>query len=140
MSIAASLAPLGTTQPAQTLAARAAAATSAQAGAFGAQVQSWLASQSAAAGTATQSASLTEPGRATPGAGHHRRRQSSSTEANAANGISPGLSPSANATASAGGSANGATGAGTTQQSPGSLLLNDMMRGLQAYGATSRLA
>jgi hypothetical protein len=135
-----SIAGLGTLQTAHPIITSAAAASSAQGG-FGAQVQAWMASQSSASSGATQSASLTEPGRATPGAARHHHAQSPSTDANTADGTSnnpsgPASSASLGKTANTGAGATSSTG----QQTPGGLLLNDMMRGLQAYGATSSIA
>jgi hypothetical protein len=132
-----SIAAIGTTQAAHTHAVAAAAATASQ-GAFGAQLQSWLAGQSSSAGSSgAQTASLTEPGRDTPDTGRHHHHQASSTDANVANGTSNGQAISSAPTAMASNSAS--TGAGASQQSSGSLLLNDMMRGLQAYGSTTAM-
>jgi len=100
-----------------------------------------MASQSSASRGATQSTSLTEPGRATSGTARHHQAQWPSTDANTADGTSNNPSGPAGS-GSPGKSVN--TGAGATssagRQTSGGLLLNDMMRGLQAYGATSSIA
>ena len=130
-----SIASLSTTQVPQTLAAGTATtgpASSAQ-GPFGTQLQSLLAGQSSATSGATTTAYQTEPGRGTPGRAHrHHGHRASSTDANAANGTENGQT-----TAGAQSGTGGTSGAG--QQTPGGVLLNDLMRGLQAYGATTTL-
>jgi hypothetical protein len=130
-----SIASLSTTQVPQPLAAGAAAAAPASSaqGPFGTQLQSLLGGQSSATSDATATAYQTEPGRGTPAkAHHHRGHHASSTDASAANGTANGQT-----TASAQSGASGASGAG--QQTPGGVLVNDLMRGLQAYGATTTL-
>jgi hypothetical protein len=134
-----SIASLGTIQVPQTFAAGtvtaasktplgAAATSASQAqGAFGAQLQSLMGGQSSATSGAVTAAHQAHPARGTPGrAYHHRSHHASSTDANVADD-----------TARAG-TWTGAAG-GTGQQAPGRVLLNDMMRGLQAYGATTTL-
>ena len=129
------IAALGGLQTAHPIVAGAAAAASAPGG-FGAQVQAWIANQSSASGGTTQSASLTEPGRATRSTARHHQHESSSTEANAANGTSANLSGSASSGKTPGTGASSST----SQRGPGGLLLNDMMRGMQAYSATGAMA
>ncbi len=135
------IAALGSVQTAHPIVASAAAAASAPGG-FGAQVQAWMANHSSASDGATQSASMTEPGRATRSTERHHPHESSSTEANATSGTSANLSGSASSGSAAGTGSNPGTGAstGTGQRGPGGLLLDDMMRGLQAYGTTSAFA
>jgi len=136
-----SIASLSTTQVPQTLAAGTATtrpASSAQ-GPFGTQLQSLLAGQSSATSGATTTAYQTEPGRGTPGKAHrHHGHHASGTEANAANGTTNGQT-TASAQSGTGGT-NGTSGtSGIGQQSPGGVLLNDLMCGLRAYGATTTL-
>jgi hypothetical protein len=133
------IAALGTTPTAHTHAIAAAAAGSSQGG-FGAQLQSRLAGQTPSAGGATQTASLTEPGRGTQDAGrpHH---QTTSTDSRAANGTSYGQPPSGASTGMPGVGASSATGGsfGSNPGTTGGLLFNDMTRGLQAYGITTAM-
>lgn len=130
-----SIASLGTTQAAQTIATNAARATSGQ-GSFGGALQSSLAGQPTSAGGATQTASLTKSQRSTPSTQHHHHdhshRNSSGAGAIAANGGASGQT-----TAGAQSGTSGTSGAG--QQTSAGVLVNNMMRGLQAYGATTTL-
>ena len=120
----------------------AAPATSGQ-GAFGSQLQSLLGGKSSSANGAAATAYQAQPSHGAARNAHHPRgRYASGTDADAAAGVASG---EATTGAPSGGSAtNGAGGAGgsssTGQMPPGSVLLNDMMRGLQAYGETSTLA
>jgi hypothetical protein len=130
---------LGTTQAAQTLAAgttTTAPAASGQ-GSFGRQLQSALAGQSTAgSGSTTATAYQTEPGRGAPGnAHHHRGHHASDTGATVANGTTNGQTTASAQSGTGGTSATNGAG----QQTPGGLLLNDLMRGLQAYGATTSM-
>ena len=100
----------------------ASAATTPTGGAFGATLRNAMAGPSTEAGGPAQTAYRTEPGRGTPSGGHrhhhvHRGRESDAT------GIATAQDPSA-------------TGSAAPGQTSGGLLLSDMMRGLQAYGAT----
>jgi hypothetical protein len=115
------IASLGSAQMAQTVAA---GSTFGTPGSFGTDLQSLLSGQTALG--ATQSASVTEPGRGVPEA-THRHRHSGSTD---------GGQPATDM----GNSQTAATSAGGSQQSAGGLLVGDMMRGLQAYGATTSVA
>jgi hypothetical protein len=111
------IAALGSSQVAQTVAA---GSTFGTAGSFGAMVPGQSGSGAA------QSASTTEPGRGVPGSmPHHHHRGST-------DGGQPATDSGGSQTASASG--------GGSQQGPGGLLLGDMMRGLQAYGATTSVA
>ncbi len=133
-----SIASPSTTQVPQPLAAGTATSASASPaqGAFGAQLQSLLGGQTSAANGTTATAYQTEPGRGTPGKAHrHHGHHASGTDTNAANGTENGQ---AVAGAQSGASGTGGVG-GTGQQTAGGVLLNDMMRGLQAYGATTTL-
>ncbi len=127
---------LGTAQAPQTLAASATPRTPANPaqGPFSAQLQSLHEGQSSAASNTTQLAFQTEPRRGVPGkAHHHHGRTASSTDSNAATGTENGQTSAA--------APSGASGPGSTgQQTKGGVLLSDMMRGLQAYGATTTLA
>ncbi len=133
-----SIASLSATQVPQNLAAGAATtapASSAQ-GPFGTQLQSLLAGQSSASSSATTTAYQTEPGRGTPGkAHHHHGHHASGTDANAANGTENGPTTAVAQTATGGTSGTNSTG----QQTPRGVLLSNLMRGLQAYGATTTL-
>jgi hypothetical protein len=98
---------------------------SAATGGFRATLQSALAGQSTNAAKPTQTAYQTEPGRGVSGSGRHHRHH---------NGAGS-MDTSSTQTASAQG--NPATSMGhALPQSTGGLLLSDMRRGLQAYGAT----
>jgi hypothetical protein len=75
---------------------------------------------------ATPAAYQTGSGRGTPGAGHRHHHHGHTSTVDAANS---GQASS--------GQTNQATGSGQAPtQAPGQLLLSDLMRGLQAYGAT----
>jgi hypothetical protein len=126
---------LSSTPAPHTLAASATPTTPASSaqGPFSVQLQSRLAGQSSAGSSATQSAFQTDPRRGAPGKAHrHHGRNASSTDSNAATGTE---TSQASATAQSGASGPGSTG----QQTKGGVLLSDMMRGLQAYGATTTL-
>ena len=129
----------GTAQAGQALAAATATATSATApqASFGADLQSLLAGQSTSPSDTAQTASLTDPGPGTPStAQHHHRGPDDGVRT--ANGMTNGSA--AAAPGSSAGSPSGlSTGTASTaaQQTAGGLLFNDMMRGLQAYGATA---
>jgi len=126
---------LSTAQAPQALATAAASATPASSaqGPFSAQLQSLRGGQPSAASSTTQTAMQTEPRRSAPGkAHHHHGRNASSTDSNTANGTENGQTMA--------GAQNGASGPGSTgQQTKGGVLLSAMMRGLQAYGATTTL-
>jgi hypothetical protein len=133
-----SIASLGTVPVRQTIATAAThamAASSAQ-GPFSAQLQALRASQSGTGSSATQTAYHTEPGRGAPSKAHRpHARNASNTDANAANGTDSSQSTSGDPSAASGTSGSSSSG----QQTPGAGLLNSMMRGLQAYGATTTL-
>jgi len=127
---------LGTVQAPQTRAASATPTTPASSaqGPFSAQLQSLRTGQPSAGSSTTQSAFQTEPRRGAPGTAHHHHgRNASSIDSNAATGTE-----NAQTSAAAQSGAGGPGSAG--QQTKGGVLLNDMMRGLQAYGATTMLA
>jgi hypothetical protein len=141
-----SIASLGTTQASHSIfaAATAASQTSAApgafggalAGAFGTQLQSLLAGQSGTGSSAAQTAYQTEPGRGAPGGVHHHDgHHAAGTDANAADGMDNGQTAPTAQNGTNGTSTPGSTG----QQGPGGVLLSDLMRGLQAYGATTTL-
>ncbi len=127
------IASLGTTQTPQSFLAAtgiAASASSTQ-GAFNAQLQSLLAGQSSTGSSAAQTAYQTEPGRGVSGRAHHYHgHDASGADANAADGMDNGQT-------SVGTQASGTSSTG--QQAPGGVMLGDLMRGLQAYGATTTL-
>lgn len=96
------------------------------AGGFGATLQSALAGQSTGSATPTRTAYQTEPGRGVSGGGRHHRHHTG-----------PG---SMDTTSSQTANAQGDPATSMGQASPrtaGGLLLSDMRRGLQAYGATT---
>jgi hypothetical protein len=137
---------LGTTPVSQPLSVGAATGTSSSSAqkAFSAQLQSLRAGQSSPRGTETQTAYQAQPNRGAASKAHHPRgRYASDTDSNAADGTASGLSTTGMQRgfggAGFGASDTGATG-GASQQAPGGALLDSMMRGLQAYGATSALA
>ena len=131
-----SIASVSTTQTPQTLVAGAAVTAPVRTaqGPFAAQVQSLLAGKSGTAGGATATAYQTEPGRGVPGKAHHPRgHHTAGTDTNAANGTDNSQTTA--------GVQGGLGGTGSTgKQTPGGVLLNDLMRGLHAYGATTTLA
>ncbi len=137
---------LGTTSVSHPLAvgAMTGASASSTQGPFSAQLQSLRAGKSDTGSAATQSAYEARPKRGSPGNAHHPHgRYASGTDSNAANGTASGLSTTgAQRGINSGGSGTGVTGTtgSTGQQSPGGVLLDSMMRGLQAYGAASTLA
>lgn len=126
---------LGTAPAPQTLAAATTPTTPASLaqGPFSVQLQSLRAGQSSAGSSTTQTAFQTEPRRGAPGkAHHHHGRNASSTDANTANGTENGQTMA--------GAQTGASGPGSAgPQTKGGVLLGAMMRGLQAYGATTTL-
>jgi hypothetical protein len=116
---------LNATPPVPALAAGPSTASSAASG-FGATLQSALAGQTTKAADPTQTAYQTEPGRGASESGRHHRHHHGSG------------SMDTNGTQTAGAQGDAATSMG--QASPhtsGGLLLSDMRRGLQAYGATT---
>jgi hypothetical protein len=133
-----SIATLGATHAAQTVATNAARATSGQE-LFGVALRSSLGGQSTSAGGAAQTASLTEPARSTPSTQHHHsdrgHRDPSGAGASAATGRASGQTTAGAPSGTSG--TNGTRGAG--QQTPAGVLANNMMRDLQAYGAATAL-
>jgi hypothetical protein len=128
---------LSTAQAPQTLAASATSTPPASPvrRPFSAQLQSLRAGQSSAGSSSTtQTAFHTEQRRGAPSKAHHPHgRNASSTDSNAATGTANGPTTAAGQ--------SGTKGPGSTgQQTKGGVLLNDMMRGLQAYGVTTTLA
>lgn len=95
---------------------------------FAGSLQSALAGQATGASDATQAAYKTEPGRGIPSGGHRHHHHGGGS-----------MDTSGTQTASAQDGTGNATGQATTQTS-GGLLLSDMRRGLQAYGATVRVS
>lgn len=109
---------LGTTGPA-TMAAS-------TAGAFGATLQTTMAGQSAGDSDPLRTAYQTEPGRGTPGSAHRHHHH-----------LDGGASDATGTATAQGESGTAATAtAAANSQTSGELLLSDMLRGLQAYGAT----
>ena len=116
-------------------------------GAFGSQLQSLLGGKSSSPSGAKATAFQPQPSRGSPHKAHQlsRGRHASSTDSDAASGTqsasdaasAPG-GASGTSSASATGATSGTSGSSSSgQQGPGGVLLNDMMRGLQAYGATA---
>jgi hypothetical protein len=128
---------LSTAQAPQALAASATRTTlpSLAQGPFSAQLQSLRSGQSSAGSSSTtQTAFQTQPRRSPPSKAHRQHgRNASGTDPNAASGTESGQTTAA---AQSGASGRGSTG----QQAKGGVLLNAMMRGLLAYGATTTLA
>ena len=94
---------------------------------FGGSLQSALAGQTTGAGDAAQTAYKTEPGRGVPSGGHRHHHHGRGS-----------MDTSGTQTAGAQGGAGITTNQATTKTS-GGLLLSDMRRGLQAYGATVKV-
>jgi hypothetical protein len=128
---------LSTAQAPQALAASATRATppSSAQGPFSAQLQSLRSGQSSAASSGTtQTAFQTQPRRSDASKAHRpHARNASGIDPNAGTGTESGQTAAA---AQSGASRPGSTG----QQAKGGALASAMMRGLQAYGATTALA
>jgi len=128
---------LSATQAPQALAAHATPAkppSSAQ-GPFSAQLQSLRSGQSTAGSSnTTQTAFQTQPRRSDASKAHRpHARNASGIDPNAGTGTESGQTTAA--------AQSGASGpGGTVPQAKGGALVNAMMRGLQAYGATTTLA
>ena len=128
---------LSTAQAPQALATAAASAKpagSAQ-GPFSAQLRSLRSGQpSAGSSGTTQTAFQTQPRHGAPGKAHRQHgRNASDIDPNAGTGTGSGQTSAA--------AQSGASGPGSTsQQAKGGALVSAMMRGLQAYGATTTLA
>ena len=115
-------------------------------GPFGSQLQSLLGGKSSTPSAAAATAFQPQPSRGSASKAHHPRgSHASSTDSNAANGTQNsaavvGAPGGANGTSGASGAGRTSGTSSTGQQTPGGVLLTDMMRGLQAYGSTTTLA
>ncbi len=118
-------------------------------GAFGSQLQSLLGGKSSSPNGAKATAFQPQPSRGAPHKAHQQPpgRHASSTDSNAAMGTQSASDAvgaqggaSGSGVAGAAGGTSGTSGSGSSgQQGPGGVLLNDMMRGMQAYGSTTSL-